>query len=91
MIDNLPQGRFARRQRRAAVGVPEEGGICQPGPDDPLVAVAHLAGILAVEVGYGDEARQKLAALVGDGEVALVAAQRRHDGLTGQPQVLLVK
>ena len=51
----------------------------------------HLFGVLAFDVGDRNEVRQQLAAVIGDGEIALVPGQRRDHNLTRQFKILLVK
>ncbi len=85
------QAFLARGQRRAAILVPEKGRVGETGKNDALVTVADLVRVLAVEVGHEYELRQQLAVLVGNGEVALMARQRRYDALARQAQERVVE
>ena len=67
----------AHREGNLAILRPEKGGIAQTRPDDPLIALAHLRRIAALDVAHRDEAAGELAAGSLDGKIALVVLNGR--------------
>ena len=77
-------------ERTLAVLVPEEPGIEQPGPKDPLVAGDDRAAVSGRDVGDHHEARGEAPVRVLEHEILLVMAQRGHQHLLGQRHELLL-
>ena len=57
LINDFAQSIFAARERLAPVAVPEKRRVGKARANDAFVAVANLVRILALNVGYRDEAR----------------------------------
>ena len=89
--DDVLESFQARFEAALAVGAEEIRGIAQPGPNDPLVALAHRLDVAALDVAHRDEVRHQRAVVAGDGEVALVSLHRRDEHRVGENQELGVE
>ncbi len=74
--DHAGEAVEARGQRLLAVGLVEGGGIRQAWANHLLVTGDHLLGLVAVDVGDGDESRLELAVAIQQVEVLLVGLHR---------------
>ena len=78
-------------ERLAAVLVPEEAGIREPGAQHALVAGDDfLAAVIGFEVGDHDEAGRETTVGMEQRQVSLVAARRGDQHLLGHRHELLV-
>ncbi len=80
--------RQARLEPDAAIGVPEEPGVAQPGHEDPLQIPRNRAPVVGLRVDDGQERRQQPPGVVDDREVVLVVNHGRREHLFRQLEEL---
>ena len=74
-------------QRGLAILLPEETGVGQSRPQDPLVAAADRPRPIALGIGHREEPVHELARSIPEGEVSLVVAHGGDEDLRRQIEV----